>query len=118
MAFSRDKGEATLVRSQPVPCTAVAASTRGALVVTRSRRCGPDRTLTSWPTLQTNLRNAGARWVDEEVHVDGDLVSRRKPDDLPAFCRAAVEQFSRARAGTRACAGRTGPAGLHRQPSL
>lgn len=45
-----------------------------------------DRTLTSWPSLRTDLENAGARWVDEEVHVDGNLVSSRKPDDLPAFC--------------------------------
>ncbi len=53
-----------------------------------------DRTLTSWPTLQTDLRNAGAHWVDEEVHVDRGLVSSRKPDDLPAFCRALVEEFA------------------------
>ena len=43
------------------------------------------RTLTSWPSLQTDLRNAGATWVDEEVVVDGNLVTSRKPDDLPAF---------------------------------
>jgi protease I len=49
------------------------------------------RTLTSWPTLQTDLRNAGAQWVDEEVHVDGNLVSSRKPDDIPSFNRAVVE---------------------------
>ncbi len=52
------------------------------------------RTLTSWPSLQTDLRNAGAHWVDEEVHVDGALVSSRKPDDLPAFCTKLVEAFS------------------------
>jgi protease I len=52
------------------------------------------RTLTSWPSLQTDLRNAGATWVDEEVVVDGSLVSSRKPDDLPAFCRRLVEVFS------------------------
>ena len=52
------------------------------------------RTLTSWPTLQTDLRNAGAQWVDEEVHVDGRLVSSRKPDDLPAFNRKVVEVFA------------------------
>src|SRR3954465_9718854 len=45
-----------------------------------------DRTITSWPSLQTDLRNAGANWVDEEVVVDQGLVSSRKPDDLPAFC--------------------------------
>ncbi len=53
------------------------------------------RTLTSWPSLKTDLRNAGATWVDEEVHVDGRMVSSRKPDDLPAFCREIVQMFSR-----------------------
>ena len=52
------------------------------------------RTLTSWPTLQTDLRNAGAEWVDEQVHVDGRLVSSRKPDDLPSFNRKVVEVFA------------------------
>ena len=52
------------------------------------------RTLTSWPTLQTDLRNAGAEWVDEEVHVDGRLVSSRKPDDLPSFNKKIVEIFA------------------------
>ena len=52
------------------------------------------RTLTSWPSLQTDLRNAGAEWVDEEVHVDGRLVSSRKPDDLPAFCERVIEVLS------------------------
>jgi protease I len=52
------------------------------------------RTLTSWPSLQTDLRNAGAEWVDEEVHIDGALVSSRKPDDLPSFNRAVIELLS------------------------
>lgn len=52
------------------------------------------RTLTSWPSLKTDLRNAGADWVDEEVHVDGHVVSSRKPDDLPAFNRKIVEVFA------------------------
>jgi protease I len=51
------------------------------------------RTLTSWPSLKTDLHNAGAQWVDEEVRVDGRLVSSRKPDDLPAFCREFVRVF-------------------------
>ena len=52
------------------------------------------RRMTSWPSLQTDLRNAGAEWVDEEVVVDGNLVTSRKPDDLPAFSKAIVEQFA------------------------
>jgi protease I len=52
------------------------------------------RTLTSWPSLKTDLRNAGAEWVDEEVHVDEGLVSSRKPDDLPAFNAKIVEEFA------------------------
>jgi protease I len=51
------------------------------------------RTLTSWPSPRTDLRNAGATWVDEEVHVDQGLVSSRRPDDLPAFCAKLVEEF-------------------------
>jgi protease I len=52
------------------------------------------RTLTSWPSLRTDLRNAGANWVDEEVHVDQGLVSSRKPDDLEAFNSKIVEEFA------------------------
>jgi len=52
------------------------------------------RTITSWPSLQTDLRNAGAKWVDEEVHVDQGLVSSRKPDDLEAFNAKIVEEFA------------------------
>jgi protease I len=52
------------------------------------------RTLTSWPSVQTDLRNAGAEWVDEEVHVDEGLVSSRKPDDLEAFNAKIVEEFA------------------------
>ena len=47
--------------------------------------------MTSWPSLQTDLRNAGAEWVDEEVVVDGNLVTSRNPDDLPAFNEKLLE---------------------------
>jgi protease I len=57
------------------------------------------RRLASWPSLQTDLENAGAEWVDQEAVVDGNLVSSRKPDDIPAFNREMISLFSRARAG-------------------
>jgi protease I len=52
------------------------------------------RTMTSWPSLQTDLRNAGAEWVDREVVVDQGLVTSRNPDDLPAFCSKLVEEIA------------------------
>jgi protease I len=52
------------------------------------------RRMTSWPSLQTDLRNAGADWVDEEVVVDGNLITSRKPDDLDAFNAAIIERFA------------------------
>ena len=53
------------------------------------------RTVTSWPSLRTDIRNAGGKWVDVEVYVEEGLVTSRKPDDLPAFCRKIVEEFSK-----------------------
>ncbi len=53
------------------------------------------RSLTSYESIQTDLKNAGARWVDEEVVVDSGLVTSRKPDDIPAFNRAMIEEFSK-----------------------
>ena len=55
------------------------------------------RTITSWPSLRTDVRNAGGIWVDEEVHVDQGLVTSRKPDDIPAFSAKAIEEFAEGR---------------------
>jgi protease I len=55
------------------------------------------RRIASWPSLKTDLRNAGAEWMDQEAVVDGNLVSSRKPDDIPAFNRAMIDVFSRSR---------------------
>lgn len=52
------------------------------------------RTLTSWPSVQTDVRNAGGNWIDKELVVDDGLVSSRKPDDLDVFCAAIVERFA------------------------
>jgi protease I len=52
------------------------------------------RTLTSWPTVATDLRNAGANWVDKEVVVDSGLVTSRMPDDIPAFNKKMLEEFA------------------------
>jgi protease I len=52
------------------------------------------RTMTSWPSVKTDLINAGANWVDEEVVVDNGLVSSRKPDDIPAFNKKMIEEFA------------------------
>jgi protease I len=52
------------------------------------------RRIASWPSLKTDLRNAGAEWIDEEVVVDGNLVSSRKPDDIPAFNREMIRLFA------------------------
>jgi protease I len=52
------------------------------------------RTVTSYPSLATDVRNAGGTWVDEEVHVDSGLVTSRRPDDIPAFSAKAIEEFA------------------------
>lgn len=59
------------------------------------------RRMTSWPSLRTDIRNAGGEWVDEEVVVDGNLITSRKPDDIPAFNREIIERFSHSRPEAR-----------------
>ena len=51
------------------------------------------RTLTSWPSLQTDIRNAGGTWIDKEVVVEDGIVTSRKPDDIPAFNEKMIEEF-------------------------
>ena len=62
------------------------------------------RTLTSWPSLKTDLTNAGAIWIDREVVVDRGLITSRKPDDLPAFISKAIEEFNEGRHESHAVA--------------
>ena len=71
------------------------------------------RTLTSWPSLKTDLENAGAKWVDQEVVVDHGLVSSRNPKDIPAFSRKIVEEFAEGLHGK----GLSRNAGGERRPS-
>lgn len=59
-----------------------------------------ERTVTSYPSIRTDLRNAGATVVDQEVCVDGNLITSRSPDDLPAFCQAIVDRFANTPAHT------------------
>lgn len=55
------------------------------------------KTMTSWPSVHTDLKNAGARWVDKEVVVDGNLITSRKPEDIPAFSEAIVQAVEKGR---------------------
>ena len=71
----------------------VAAICHGPWTAGRGRR-GARARVTSWPSLKTDLKNAGAHWVDREVVVDKGLVTSRKPDDLPAFCAKMIEEFA------------------------
>jgi len=84
VSFVRDFVES----GKPVAAICHAPWTLAEADVVRGRR------LTSWPSLQTDLTNAGATWVDEELVVDGNLITSRKPDDLPAFCEALVSASS------------------------
>src|SRR5690242_8593629 len=92
-ALRMDEDAVAFVRAfveseRPVAAICHAPWTLAEADVVRGRR------MTSWPSLQTDLRNAGADWVDEEVVVDGRLVTSRKPDDLPSFNEAMVSLFA------------------------
>ena len=62
------------------------------------------RKLTSWPAIQTDVKNAGGNWVDQEVVVDNGLVTSRKPDDLPAFNRKMIEEICEGKHAAKAAA--------------
>ncbi|MFN7996317.1 MAG: type 1 glutamine amidotransferase domain-containing protein [Bryobacteraceae bacterium] len=93
----RTKPEAVaFVRSFFDSAKPVAAICHGAWTIIEAG-AARGRRMTSWPSVKTDLLNAGAEWVDEQVVVDGNLVSSRKPDDIPAFNQAVIETFSRER---------------------
>jgi protease I len=97
-ALRQDRAAVQFVRDfveagKPVAAICHAAWTLAEADVVRGRR------LTSWPSLQTDLRNAGAEWVDERVVVDGNLVTSRNPGDLPAFVSQLLESVAHGAAG-------------------
>ncbi len=71
--------------------------------------CVEGKTMTSWPSVRTDLVNAGARWVDEEVVTDEGLVTSRKPDDIPAFTKKLIEEIAEGHGEARAQATATQP---------
>ena len=79
----------------------VAAICHGAWMLVEANAVA-GRTLTSWPSLQTDIRNAGGEWVDEKVRVDDRLITSRKPGDLPDFCAAILKEFASSHRGGRA----------------
>ena len=89
-ALRLDESAVALVREFMESGTPVAAICHAAWTLVEAG-CVSGRTLTSWPSLRTDIRNAGGTWVDEEVVVDGNLVTSRNPDDLPAFTKTLVE---------------------------
>jgi protease I len=83
------------VRSFLKVCKPVAAICHGPGMLIEADAVG-GRTMTSWPSLRTDLKNAGAKWVDREVAVHGNLITSRKPGDLPAFTREMIKVFAAA----------------------
>lgn len=94
-----DAGAVQFVREFMLSDRPVAAICHGPWLLVEAGAVG-GRTLTSWPSLATDIRNAGGEWVDEEVVVDQNLITSRNPDDLPAFCETLVAEFAQARPRT------------------
>ncbi|HTY34323.1 type 1 glutamine amidotransferase domain-containing protein [Mycobacterium sp.] len=88
-----DKAAVAFVRDFVVSGKPVAAICHGPWTLVEAG-VAVGRTLTSYPSIRTDLRNAGAHVVDEEVAVDGNLITSRSPSDLPAFCETIVKQFA------------------------
>jgi protease I len=88
-----DRNAVDLVRSFVESGKPVASICHGPWLLVEAD-CVRGRTLTSWPSLQTDIRNAGGTWVDREVHVEQGIVTSRKPDDLPAFNRKLIEEIA------------------------
>jgi protease I len=89
-----DERAVQFVREFMVADKPVAAICHGAWMLVEAGAV-QGRTLTSWPSLKTDIRNAGGEWVDEAVHVDDNLITSRKPSDLPKFCAAIVQGFAK-----------------------
>lgn len=89
-ALRTDEGAVALVRDFVASGRPVASICHAAWMLVEADVVS-GRTLTSWPSVQTDVRNAGGTWVDERVVVDGNLITSRKPDDLPAFCSALMD---------------------------
>jgi protease I len=98
-ALRLDEGAVSLAREMLASGRPVAAICHAAWTLVEADVLS-GRRLTSWPSLQTDIRNAGGEWVDERVVVDGNLITSRNPGDLPAFCSALLEALEHGAAGT------------------
>ena len=96
-----DKATITFIRSFVNSGEPIAAICHGPLTLMEAGGV-KGRRVTSYPSIQTDLRNAGAEWVDQEVVTDNGLVTSRKPDDIPAFNRKMIEEFAEGRHQARA----------------
>jgi len=92
--LSLQPGEIQAVRQDINPTDRIAVERKVADASVDEYDVVRGRTITSWPSVRTDIRNAGGTVVDEEVVVDGRLISSRSPDDLPAFCAAIVHEFA------------------------
>src|SRR4051812_35044305 len=93
-ALRMDKQAVQFVREFMAADKPVAAICHGPWLLVEANAVA-GRTLTSWPSLRTDIMNAGGEWVDEPVCVDGDLITSRKPDDIPAFNKKIIAEFSK-----------------------